>query len=49
LVKRGTQLIGRLNIIQIEKNQTVADIDLKSIKSGRGVLPGDQVIFDNAN
>lgn len=49
LVKRGAQLIGKLNIIQIENGLTVADIDLKSIKKGNGILPGDQVIFDNAN
>jgi hypothetical protein len=49
LVKRGTELVGKLNIIQIENNLTVADIDPKSVKAGNGILPGDQVIFDNAN
>jgi hypothetical protein len=49
LVKRGQQLIGKLNITQIESNQTVAEIDLKSVKGGNGVQPGDQVIFDNQN
>lgn len=49
LVKRGAQLIGKLNILRIENNLTVADIDMKSIKAGNSVLPGDQVIFDNAN
>lgn len=49
LVKRGNQLIGKLNILRIENNLTVADIDMKSIKNGNGILPGDQVIFDNAN
>ncbi len=49
LVKRGAQLIGKLNITQIENNQTVAEIDTKSLKKGVSVQPGDQVIFDNAN
>jgi hypothetical protein len=47
LVKRGDTLIGRLKIAQIENNVTIADIDSKSTK-GQPVLPGDQVIFDNA-
>lgn len=49
LIKRGTQLVGKLNITQIENYQTVAEIDMKSLKKGSAVLPGDQVIFDNAN
>jgi hypothetical protein len=49
LIKRGTQLVGKLNITQIENYQTVAEIDMKSLKKGSSVQPGDQVIFDNAN
>ncbi len=49
LIKRGNQLVGKLNITQIENYQTVAEIDMKSLKKGGGVQPGDQVIFDNAN
>ena len=47
LVKRGTQLVGKLKITQIEGNLTVADIDLKSLQKGDFIQPGDQVIFDN--
>ena len=49
LVKRGNQLIGKLNITQIENNLTVADIDGKSIRRNNRIMPGDQVIFDSAN
>lgn len=49
LVKRGTQLLGKLKITQIEKNLTVADIDPKSLTGGEQIVPGDQVIFDTAN
>lgn len=49
LVKRGNQLIGKLNITQIENNLTVADIDGKSIRGNNRIQPGDQVIFDSAN
>lgn len=48
LVKRGTQLIGKLNIVQIEGNTTVADIVVKSLTPGFNVEPGDQVVFENS-
>ncbi len=48
LVKRGSSLVGKLKIIQIENNLTIADIDAKSIKEANGIQPGDQVIFDNS-
>jgi hypothetical protein len=47
LVKRGGELIGRVNITQLGKTQTVADIDLKSLRPGAQVLPGDEVVFEN--
>jgi vacuolar-type H+-ATPase subunit I/STV1 len=49
LVKRGAQLVGKLNISQIQDGQTMCDIDLKSLKGKDTVQPGDEVIFDNAN
>jgi len=48
LVKRGGVLIGRLNAVLIEANQTIADIDLKSLRPGTQVLPGDEVVFENS-
>ncbi|MDB6071035.1 MAG: hypothetical protein JWL81_2206 [Verrucomicrobiales bacterium] len=48
LVKRGNQLIGKLNIVQIGGNTTVADIVTKSITAGFEILPGDEVIFENS-
>ena len=48
LVKRGGQMIGRLNIVSIEAGQTVADIDLKSLRRGEQIVPGDQVVIENS-
>ena len=48
LVKRGGQLIGKLNIVSIEKGQTVADIDLKSLRPGEQIVPGDQVVIESS-
>lgn len=48
LVKRGSQLIGKLNIVQIEANTTVADIAVKTITPGFAIQPGDEVVFENS-
>jgi len=48
LVKRGGQLIGKLNIVQIEGNTTVADIAFKTITPGFSIQPGDEVVFENS-
>jgi small-conductance mechanosensitive channel len=48
LVKRGGQLIGKLNIVSIENSQTVADIDLKSVRPGDQIAPGDQVVIESS-
>lgn len=48
LVKRGSQLIGKLNIVQIGGNTTVADIVVKSLTPGFAIQPGDEVIFENS-
>lgn len=47
IVKRGAQFIGKLKVIQISANQTVADIVPSSITPGYAVQPGDEVIFDS--
>ena len=48
LVKRGGVLVAKLHPVLIEANQTIADIDLKSIRPGVQILPGDQVVFENS-
>lgn len=48
LVKRNGVLIAKLNSVLIEANQTIADIDLKSVRLGTQVLPGDEVVFENS-
>jgi len=46
LVTRGTDTIGRLNIIGVQGNRTVANIDQKSLRPGLAVTPGDRVILE---
>lgn len=46
LVTRGTDTIGRLNIIDVSGNRTVANIDQKSLRAGTTVAPGDRVILE---
>jgi predicted nucleic acid-binding Zn-ribbon protein len=46
LVTRGTDTIGRLNIIGVQGNKTVANIDQKSVRTGVTVNPGDRVILE---
>ncbi len=46
LVKREGVLIARLTPVLIEMNQTIADIDLKSVRAGTQILAGDQVVFE---
>ncbi|RFC51944.1 MAG: hypothetical protein DVB22_001185 [Verrucomicrobia bacterium] len=48
LVKRGLQMIGRVNILQINSNQTVADIKQTDLVRGQQILPGDTVVFEAA-
>jgi predicted RNase H-like nuclease (RuvC/YqgF family) len=47
LVKRDGVLIAKLDSVLIEANQTIANIDLKSVRPGYQVMPGDQVVFQN--
>jgi len=46
LVTRGNQTIGKLNIVSVNSTRTVANIDLKSIRPGTSVAPGDRVILE---
>ena len=48
IVKRGYQMICKLNILQIDANQTVADIVPKSVIPGTQIQPGDTVVFETA-
>jgi len=48
LVKRSGQLLGTLKITSLEKNQTIADIDLKTLRPGAQILPGDEVVFETS-
>jgi len=45
VVVRDGQRIARITPSSIEPNQTIAEIDLKSISSGVRIQPGDQVIL----
>jgi len=53
LVKRGTQLIGKVRVTAVEPNTSIADIVAKSIPNGYTIQPGDDVIYrsvdDSAN
>jgi hypothetical protein len=47
LVTRGNNTIGKLNIVQVEPNKTLANIDQKSVRPGWSIAPGDKVILEN--
>ena len=47
LITRGQDTIGRLNIIGVDGNKTVANIDQKSVRPGLTVSPGDRVILES--
>jgi flagellar biosynthesis chaperone FliJ len=46
LVTRGDQTIGKLSILAVDGNKTVANIVQKSLRSGLAVAPGDRVILE---
>jgi hypothetical protein len=48
LIKRGGQLLARATITQLEKNQTVADVSLKTLRAGAQIVPGDEVVFESS-
>jgi hypothetical protein len=45
LVKRGSQLIGKIRITSVEPSTSIADIIPNSARSGLAVQPGDTVIY----
>jgi len=47
LITRGTETVGKLNIVSVENNKTVANIVQKSIRGGLSVAPGDKVILES--
>jgi hypothetical protein len=46
LVTRGNQPIGRLNIVSVDQSKTLANIDMKSLRNGVSIAPGDRVILE---
>ena len=49
LVMRDGRLIGRVRPSSIEPNQTIAEIDFKSMASGARIMPGDHVMLSKPN
>ncbi len=47
LVTRGTQTIGKLSILSVEGNRTVANIMANTLTPGMSPAPGDRVILEN--
>jgi len=45
LIKRGSQLIGKVRITSVEPSTSIADIVANSVRSGLAVQPGDTVIY----
>lgn len=45
LIKRGTQLIGKVRITSVEPSTSIADIVANSVPGGVTVQPGDNVIY----
>lgn len=46
LVTRGGQTVGKLNIVSIQGERTVANIVPETLSAGMSVSPGDQVILE---
>ncbi|TDU73292.1 hypothetical protein EI77_01762 [Prosthecobacter fusiformis] len=47
LVTRGTQTVGKLSIVSVEGNRTVANILPDTLAEGMTIAPGDRVILEN--
>ncbi len=47
LVVRGTQTVGKLSVLSIEGERTVANIVPETLTAGLRIAPGDQVILEN--
>lgn len=46
LVTRGSQSIGKLHVVDVEGNRTIANIVGSSVPKGQSVTPGDTVILE---
>ncbi|MBB5038094.1 hypothetical protein [Prosthecobacter dejongeii] len=47
LVTRGTQTVGKLSIVSIQGNRTIANILPDTLGEGMTIAPGDRVILEN--
>jgi myosin heavy subunit len=47
LVKRGTQLIGKVRVTSVEPSTSIADIVANSVPQGASIAPGDNVIYQS--
>lgn len=47
LVTRGTRTVGKLSILAVEGNRTIANILQDSLVAGMSPAPGDRVILEN--
>ena len=47
LVTRGTQTIGKLSIVSVQGERTVANILTNTLARGFSIAPGDRVILEN--
>lgn len=45
LIKRGTQLIGKVRVTSVEPSTSIADIVSNSVPRGFNIQPGDNVIY----
>ena len=45
LIKRGTQLIGKVRVTSVEPSTSIADIVSNSVPRGMSIQPGDNVIY----
>ena len=46
LIKRGSQLVGKVRVTSVEPSTSIADIVVNSVRSGLSVQPGDTVIYN---
>lgn len=47
LVKRGSQLIGKVRVTSVEPSTSIADIVANSVPQGTTISPGDNVIYQS--
>ena len=47
LIKRGSQLVGKIRITSVEPSTSIADIVANSVPRGVNIQPGDNVIYQS--